>query len=43
MPAQMYYAMLERIAYALSNLNCQKIMNTIVNYMKVNKLGFISF
>jgi hypothetical protein len=43
MPAQMYYALLDRIALALSHLNCQKIMNTIVNYMKVNRLGFISF
>lgn len=43
MPAQMYYALLDRIALALGHLNCQKIMNTIVNYMKVNRLGFISF
>ncbi len=43
MPAQMYYSLLDRIATALGNLNCQKIMTTIVNYMKVNKLGYISF
>lgn len=43
MPAQMYYSLLDRTAFALTSLNCQKILSTIVNYMKVNKLGFISF
>ena len=43
MQVKMYYRLFERLSIVLSDLNCQKVYQTIVGYMKSNKLTYIAY